>query len=90
MSKQPEAQNTSAEQTAPVSEGVAPVRSDVRNPKLWLDPDTARFQQLYKYTSIDETRLAQTVRNYKGSLKYIGTKFYCQINRVLHTLVASI
>jgi hypothetical protein len=45
------------------------------NPKLWHDPDTIRFQDLYKYVGRDQLKINQTVRNLKGSAIYIGTLF---------------
>lgn len=47
----------------------------VVNPKLWQDPDTIRFKDLYKYTSRDMVKISQTLRNLRGSLPYIGKLF---------------
>lgn len=44
----------------------------VANPNLWHDPDTIRFKDLYKYTGRDTLKIQQTLKNYKGSLPYIG------------------
>lgn len=43
------------------------------NPKLWHDPDTIRFQDLYKYVGRDQIKINQTLRNLKGSAMYVGT-----------------
>lgn len=45
------------------------------NPKLWKDPDTIRFKDMYKHVGVEEIRLNQTFRNFKSSLMYLGTIF---------------
>ena len=44
----------------------------LKGSRLFADPDKIRFQQLYKYVSVDMQKMAQSARNYKGSLGYIG------------------
>jgi len=47
----------------------------IRNPKVWVDPDTMRFKELYKYVSLDSIKIRQSMKNYKASLPYIGFIF---------------
>ena len=44
----------------------------INNPRIFADPDTIRFRDLYKYVGLDMHKMSQSVRNYKGSLPYIG------------------
>lgn len=45
----------------------------LNNPKLWQDPNKIRFADLYKYVSLDDVKIASSMKNYKKSLGYIGT-----------------
>ena len=41
-------------------------------PSFWVDPDKAKFNDLYKYQSSDMNKINQSIKNYKGSVKYLG------------------
>ncbi|KRX07275.1 hypothetical protein PPERSA_06890 [Pseudocohnilembus persalinus] len=56
----------------------------ITNPKLWADPNKISFKQLYKYTSWDMIKINSSIKNYKGSLFYIGgTIAACLVTKVL-------
>ena len=44
----------------------------VPNPQMFADPDKIRFKELYKYQSLDMLKIADSMKNYKKSIVYIG------------------
>lgn len=52
--------------------------ANVRNPKLWPDPDTIKMKELYKYKSLDSVKISQTFRNVKSAVPYL-----CYLNGII-------
>jgi hypothetical protein len=51
-----------------------PFKSLIKDPKLYPAPEKMRANDILAYESIDMRRIQQTLKNFKGSLIYMGNE----------------